>query len=71
MSQLGEKWAKCLSQNDEQSLALRVNVLTFRHLLLYFKTRARQRRLWSKIEAKFISFYIPVKFMRGVGKMSE
>jgi len=39
-------------------------------LFVRFENKALQRRLGSKVEARFLTF-APVKFRRGVGEISE
>jgi len=50
-----EGWATCLSHNEVQVIGAPCGRLEFCYLLL-FETRARQRRLVSKIETKFRTF---------------
>ena len=64
---LGEEWAKCLSQNEAQSSSLKVEVL-FYYKFLCFAVTICQRRLASKIEPQFYSFWPTVKFRGGVAK---
>jgi len=47
-------------------------MLQISDMLFYFKTRMHQRRLESKIEAKFWTFHSPhVKSRRLMGEMAE
>jgi len=59
-SKLGEEWVTCLSKK-QQSPSLNVDVLTFRHAAPLWNQSA-SKAMWSKMEAKFLTFWSPVKF---------
>jgi len=68
---LGERLAKCLSQNEVQSRSFKAE-FQISDVLLSFETTMRQRRFASKIGRKFALFDpLPVEIRRKMGEMTE